>query len=83
MSQNPIYFIMTVVFGLASVGGAFESFKFALTPTNPDPAKAKEDGPKTLGGRATGLLVGCYCSVVAICAVQMVFLGRIAWLPFF
>jgi hypothetical protein len=51
MSQNPIYFMMTVVFGLASVGGAFESFKFALTPTNSDPAKAKEDGPKTLSRR--------------------------------
>jgi hypothetical protein len=80
MSQNPIHFIMALVAGIGSVGVAFESFKFALTPTNPDPAKAKEDGPKSLGGRAAGLFVGCFCTLVAFYAAQMVFLGRVAWL---
>lgn len=75
--------MMTVVFGLASAGVAFESFKFSLTQTSSDPARAKEDGPKTIGARAAGLLVGCFCSVVVICAIQKVFLGRIAWVPLF
>jgi hypothetical protein len=72
-----------VAFGIASACVCFESLRFALTGTNPDPKKAAEDGAKTIGGRLASLFVGAFCGFTALCAAQMVFLGRIVWLPFF
>jgi hypothetical protein len=83
MTSNPMALIMCVVFGTASAFVAVESLKFALTGTSPDPVKAREDGPKTIGGRLAGLFVGIFCGFVSLMAAQVVFLGRIVWLPFF
>jgi len=83
MTRNPITFIMCVVFGIASACVCFESLRFALTKTSSDPEKAAQDGPKTFGGRLAALFVGAFCALTALFAAQMVFLGRIVWIPFF
>ena len=57
----------------ASVG----SLKFALTGTDRDPDKAREDGPKTIGGRLAALFVGIFCGFVSLMAAQVVFLAEL------
>jgi hypothetical protein len=68
--------------GAAAVLGCVQAFHFALTRTNEDPLQAAEDGPKTFINRLVAIVMGAVSGMIALLATQMVFVGRLIWVPF-